>query len=376
MALKNNLALKSEQQKTQYQQALIKSSLSIAPTNLVGEYGQINSIYADNRISVSQNFNFPTVYAKQKKLLMEEWKLAQLNTTLKEAEIKKTVTETYYQLLVLKEKEKLLISSDSLYQQFISKAQLRLNKGESNILEKTTAENQQADIQLQLKQLQQEKISTELFLQYLLNSSSRIELENQPVKIAQETLVLDTGLLKDFISFKTIEQQQRISESNTRLEKSKLLPDVFVAYNNMSMKGNGADNMFYDGSKRFQSVQVGLGIPLFMQAQKAKIQAAKIQQDYNTNNAAIEKQYLQNQYLSTYLQYQQCLETINYYETEGLKNAHTIQSVANTQFSNGEINYLDWVTLTNQSIIVKSKYVDAVKDYNKSVVLLNYLTSK
>lgn len=376
MALKNNLSLKSEQHKTQYQQALIKSSLSIAPTNVVGEYGQINSIYADNRISVSQNFNFPTVYAKQKKLLIEEWKLAQLNTTLKEAEIKKTVTETYYQLLILKEKEKLLLSSDSVYQQFITKAQLRLNKGESNVLEKTTAENQRADIQLQLKQLQQEKITTELFLQYLLNSSSRINVENQPVKIAQETLVLDIGLLKDVILFKTIEQQQNISVSNTKLEKSKLLPDVFVAYNNMSMKGNGADNVLYDGSKRFQSVQVGLGIPLFMQAQKAKIQAAKIQQDYSSNTAALEKQYLQNQYLSSYMQYQKCLETINYYETDGLKNALTIQTVANTQFSNGEINYLDWVALINQSITVKSKYLDAVKEYNNSIILLNYLTSK
>lgn len=376
MALKNNLSLKSEQQKTQYQQALIKTSLSIAPTSFIGQYGQINSLYNDNLFGVSQGFSFPTVYAKHKKMLTEEWRLAQLNTVLKEAEIKKTVSETYYSLLILKEKEKLLLTSDTVYQAFITKAELRLNKGESNLLEKTTAENQRADIQLQLKQLKQEKKTSELFLQFLLNINSDLNIANQDYKVSDETVALDTLILKDHAIIKAMQQQQVVSETSTKYENSKLLPDIFVSYNNMSMKGNGADNVFYLGNKRFQSVQLGFGIPLFMQAQKAKIQAAKIQQEFTANSFESEKQYLQNQYLSAYLQYEQLLQTINYYEKQGLKNATTIQNIANSQFTNGDINYLDWVVLTNQSITVKAKYLDAVKAFNDNIFLLNYLTSK
>ena len=68
MALKNNLQIKGEKQKLDYQQKIIKTAFNIPLTTILAEYGQINSIYADNRFGVSQSFNFPTVYKKQKNL--------------------------------------------------------------------------------------------------------------------------------------------------------------------------------------------------------------------------------------------------------------------------------------------------------------------
>lgn len=376
MAIKNNLSLKSEYQKTAYQKALIKSSMAIAPTMVSGQYGQINSLYHDNLVMVSQGFNFPTVYVKQKKLLTDEWKLAQLNTVLKESELKRTVYETYYALLILKQKEQLLRSSDSVYKQFIDRADLRLKQGESNMLEKATAENHRVEIQLQLKQLQQETTSYELFLQLLVNTTSPVKIEDQSFKYIAENVVLDTNMLNDHALIKALQQQKVVSESNADHENAKLLPDIYLSYSNMSMIGNGADNVLYNSSKRFQSVQVGLGIPLFMQAQRSKIQAAKINQAYSVTMFESEKKQLQNQYVSAYIHYIQLQETISYYESQGLKSAETIQKIANSQFANGEINYLDWVVLINQSISVKAKYFDAVKSYNDNLFLLNYLTSK
>jgi cobalt-zinc-cadmium resistance protein CzcA len=49
-------------------------------------------------------------------------------------------------------------------------------------------------------------------------------------------------------------------------------------------------------------------------------------------------------------------------KTTGLKNAQLIFETANKQFSNGDINYLDWVMLTNQAINLQSNYMDAVKN--------------
>ena len=133
-ALKNNLQLKTEKQRSEYQQKLIKTATNIPLTNMFGEYGQMNSIYADNRFGVSQSFNFPTVYVKQKNLLTEEWKTAVLGVSMKEAELKKVVTQTFYMLLYLREKEKLLLKSDTIYAEFLKKTELRFAKGESNIL--------------------------------------------------------------------------------------------------------------------------------------------------------------------------------------------------------------------------------------------------
>jgi cobalt-zinc-cadmium resistance protein CzcA len=126
-ALKNNLTIKNEKLRSQYQQKLIKTSASIPQTNVSGEYGQINSYYTDNRIGISQSFNFPTVYSNQKKLLTEEWKTSVLNISLKEADTKKMVRQVFYTYLYLKEKEDLLLKNDSIYAKFLERANLRFS---------------------------------------------------------------------------------------------------------------------------------------------------------------------------------------------------------------------------------------------------------
>jgi cobalt-zinc-cadmium resistance protein CzcA len=374
-ALKNNLQLRTEKQRSEYQQKLIKTATNIPLTNVLGEYGQINSIYADNRFGVSQSFNFPTVYVKQKNLLTEEWKTAVLGVSMKEAELKKAVTQLFYMLLYLREKEKLLLKSDTIYAGFLKKTELRFAKGESNILEKTTAEMQRGNIELQLKQVQQEKESVGLQFQLLLNTQVSYKPEELNFKITNYSAA-DSNLISDHPLLKLMQQQKQISIVNTQLEKSKLLPDINVGYYNMTMRGTGSDNVIYNGSSRFQSAQVGVGIPLFFGAQKARISASKMYQHIAESNYLQQKQVIDKQYQSAYSQYQNYVKTVIYFEQTALKNATLINETANKQFVDGDINYLDWVMLTNQAINIKSNYIDAIKALNESIIQLNYLTSK
>jgi len=375
IALKNNLQLKGEKQKLEYQQKIIKTAFNIPLTNILAEYGQINSIYADNRFGVFQTFNFPTVYKKQKNILTEQWKIALLDVSLKEAEVKKAVSQTFYEIVFLQKKEALLLKSDSIYSEFLKKAEFRLKNGESNILERTTAESQRGNITLQLKQLITEKEILNLQFQLLLNTESKLAPNESSFKITTN-ITVDSNLITNHPLLKIVDQQRNVSLATLKLEKSKLLPDINLGYYNMSMRGNGADNVLYNGSSRFQSAQLGIGIPLFYGAQKAKISASKIYQNFNENNYLLQKQLLQKQFQVIYLQYKNQTEAINYYEQTALPNTKIISETANKQFVNGEINYLDWVILTNQAIAIKSNYIDAVKSYNEIVIQLNYLTSK
>src|SRR5690606_8917728 len=156
LGLRNNQNLKSEKLRSEYERAFIKTYLDIPQTSLGVGYGQINGPYNDTGFSISQNIAFPTVYKRQKDLFTEEWKLGLLNVSMTEYELSKTITQVFYSILYWQEKEKLLKSADTLYRNFYEKASLRLQKGESNILEKTMAENQRASIILQLKQVHQE----------------------------------------------------------------------------------------------------------------------------------------------------------------------------------------------------------------------------
>lgn len=374
LAVQNNATVKNENAKTAYAQMLASSAADIPKTNLSAEYGQINSAYNDSRFSISQAMAFPTVYKKQKKLLKEEWKAAVLAVSLKEFEIKKAVTQSFYHFLYLKEKEKLLLRADTLYTDFYQKAVLRLQKGESNILEKTTAETQRANISIQLRQVQQEIKITLIELQLLMNT----EKELMPVSLQwrmQGPETTDTGVTNN-PSLTLLQQQKQTAISQTAYEKSKLSPDLLLAYSNNSFTGTGADNKVYSSSHRFNSVQAGIGIPIFASGQKAKVKASRLAETIADNQYRLQIQALQTQQKKWLAIYQSNAETVRYFEDTGLKNATIILLTAGRQFSNGEINYLDFVMLANQSIAIQNNYADAVRSLNESIIELNYITTK
>lgn len=372
MATEKNNSIKNEKLRTAYAQALIKSGADIPKTTVFAEAGQINGAYNDTRFGISQTIAFPTVYKRQKLLLSQQWKTAALNTSLKELEIKKAVTQVFYTFLYFKEKEKLLQQADTLFNDFYAKASLRLQKGESNILEKTTAENQRAAIAIQLTQLQQEIQIIILELQVLLNSESTIIPFDKSIKCP---LIATSDGIENNILLRISQQQKSNAIAQTQLEKSKYLPDLTIGYFNNSFKGMGPDNNYYDQSDRFSSIQAGLAIPLFTGSQSAKIQASKVGESIAENQHEIQLQILQTQYKQLLTNYKSNTAILQYYEDSGLKNAVLIKQTANRQFSNGEINFLDFVMVINQAIDIQSNYLEAVRALNQNSIELNFITS-
>ena len=374
-ALKNNLQVKNEKLNAEYQQKLKASAVDIPQTNLTGEYGQINSFYNDTKFGISQSISFPTVYTKQKSLQNETYKSSVLNIAVKEAELKKQVSEVFYLLVYLNQKQNILLKNDSVYASFLEKANLRFAKGETNILEKTTAETQRGQIAIQLNQLKNDIEILQLQFQFLLNTTTVFTpLSESPKMIF--TAMLDTSVISKHPTLLVLQQQKEISSVKIQLEKSKLLPNLNMGYYNMSMKGTGADNIFYNTSTRFNSIQFGLDVPLFFGLQKAKINSSKTLQLISENNFQIGLRTLNAEYQKAFKQYQTQLQTVKYFEETALKNANTITKTANQQFANGGINYLEWTILINNAVNIQSNYTDAVKELNQSIIQLNFLTSK
>jgi cobalt-zinc-cadmium resistance protein CzcA len=374
-ALKNNLQVKNEKLNSEYQKKLKAAAVDIPQTNLIGEYGQINSFYNDTKFGISQSISFPTVYAKQKSLQNETYKSSVLNIAVKEAELKRQVSEVFYLLVYLQQKQSILLQNDSVYASFLEKANLRFDKGETNVLEKTTAETQRGQIAIQLNQLKNDIEILQLQFQLLLNTTSVFtpSTENPKMIFAAS---LDTSAISKHPTIQVLQQEKNVSLVNTQLQKSKLFPDLHIAYNNTSFQGLGADNVFYTKSDRFSSVQFGVGVPLFFGSQKAKINSAKTLELISENNFQIGLQTLKTEYEMAYKKYETQLAIVKYFEDTALQNANTITKTANQQFANGDINYLEWTMLINNAISIQSNYTDAVKNLNQSIIQLNFLTSK
>jgi cobalt-zinc-cadmium resistance protein CzcA len=374
-ALKNNLSVKNEKLKASYQQMLVATATSIAPTSIIAEYGQTNSFYADSKLSISQQFSLPVVYKKHKALFEQEAKNSFLNIAVKETILKKQVEQSFYHLVYLKSKLQLLSYIDTLYSSFQKKAALRLQAGESNILEKATADNQLGFIKTQIDEVNADIKIGEIQFQFLLNSNTEFVIDTKDNKI-DLIMSRDSQNLINHPMMQQIQQLQLVAEAAVKVEQSKLLPELIAGVNNTSIKGTGADDKVYSSGYRFTSVQAGVAIPIFSKAQKAKVEAAKFNTKIVANNYQVESLNFQSEYQAAFLSYKKYQQTVAYFEDNSLKTALQITTTANQQFASGTINYLEWVQLINHSINTQNDYIEAVRNLNESIIQIHFFTTK
>jgi cobalt-zinc-cadmium resistance protein CzcA len=346
--------------------------VNIPQTTVSSEFGQINSAYYDTKFGISQGLDFPLVYVRQKQYATEEYKKSLFQVKLKEQELNREVRFVFYELVYLQQKLKLLQASDSGFVAFAQKAGFRFKAGESNVVEKAAAENQHIQIAVQRLALENDMLTVQAKLNALLHTNQQYQAVWEDNAISMPSIT-DTTLLSNHSALLVLNQQQLMQQKLVQLEKSKLFPELFLGYANTSIRGTGADNVTYNSAFRFHTGQIGIGIPLFFGAQSARIKSAKILTNIAENNLQQKRWQLQLDYARLMAQFNTSKEQLNYFEQTALRNAETIAGSATKQFVNGEINYLEWVMLTNQTIAIRSQYLDAQKSYYETIIQLNYL---
>ena len=374
-AFKNNLNIKSGTLRIDYQNKMQKSAVIIDPLNISAEIGQMNSFYVDNKFSVSQTIRLPKFYNAQKTVLMEEYKNSLLHLDLQKWQLKKEISLVYNELNYFDGKKKLLKKADSIFTQYFNRADLRLKKGESNLLEKATAENLRSQAEMQLKSLEKDREISIQKLSFLINDGTFYQNENAKYGILNLEN-LNAEYAGNPLVLKQLEQEKNIQNAKLQTEKAKLSPSLNLGVNSMTMKGNGADEKYYNGTHRFQSGFVGVGIPVFNSAQKSVIEAQKVNQLIAENNYQLGLINLKNQYLQNLRQFQKLNDEISYYQKTGLQNSESILKTANNQYFNGEINYLEWTLLVTQAFEIQNKYIDRLKETNDKIIEINSLKSE
>lgn len=358
----------------QYYSALKTAGVDVPKTQFTTELGQINSNSFDNRFSLQQSFAMPAVYNRQRSVLEQEFQSAQLQTTLQQSQIVKLVKQAYLQLQLIDSKEKLLQRTDSIFSRYQQMAQLRFDKGETNLLEKTSLDNQVQQVRMQLQMLSADKKMMQAEMAVLLDSSVTVQVTDV---LNDASILFDSSTLSKHPFLNYYEQQQKIATAQTQFEKAKLQPEWLIGYSNQSIIGyqmsKDGTETYYDGGKRFSTVQLGLGIPIFNKTQKARIKAAEQKETIAHASTEFAMQQLnlnlQHQW-NEYIKYQ---NVVQYYKSSALQQSDVIIKTANLNYKNGEINYIEWGTLISNAINLQNQYIDALKSLNASRIELEYL---
>lgn len=376
-AVKNNYRLKAAAAEVSYYRQLRRSGTDIDKTNVVLEYGKFNSAANDNRFAFSQTIQFPTVYVHQNAINRANIALSEAGRQQKEIEIKTSVRQIFYELLILEQKILLLKEADSIYHGFVAKSRLRFNAGDIDVAEITTVENQQLQINNQLQSL----ISDQIIILNLFKA-----VINSPVGVAPaaDSIIYNLSLNAEYTDLNqspVLKEQRelvRLSDLQEKLEKDKLFPSLNAGYNNLSIIGwqaTGAGTERYYGSKdRFSYVTVGLGVPLFYGAQRSKINATEKLQLQRKEEMNATQQQLQTSLENAMRTYLQRRKSVHTYQNKMLPNTSVVIHTADKKLSAGEIGYLEWTMLINSAIQVRSEYFNIVQQMNEAAFEVESIT--
>jgi len=379
-ALKNNLEIQSQQLNVQSSVSLKNSVFELPKTNVNLQYGQYNSINQDVAFQINQSIPFPTYYSAKSNLYKAELQGSQFQQQATANEMKAQVQYWFYQLQYLLNAKKQLQSLDSLYNDFVSASALRYKTGETNLLEKTTAETKRGQLSLLLKQNETEYATAYNSLKTLMNISEEFTIDNsgnfQPLVISNS---LDTSMIANNAALKVLYQQAVIAEQNKKVETASTLPDFNVGYFNQSLIGtqtvNGAD-VYFDQSKRFQGLNVGISVPLTFFSNVSKIKSLDYKTQALQKEADNGKLILQTQLQNAFQQYNQNLSQYNYYKSTALPNAEIIISTAKVGFKSGDIGYIEYLQALQTATDVQLNYLQSINQINQSIININFIINK
>lgn len=378
-ALKSNAGLRAAGYEVDYSKALKRTSSDIGKTNVSLMHGQYNSLNTDNNITINQSIPFPTVFSSQAKLNQALVKGSELKQQVTRNELISQVKSAYYHWQYLQATQQLLNSQDSIYTAFLKAAELRLKTGESNLLEKTTAETRLMEVKNLLAQNASEILMAQSQLQALVNAKNAVSLSKEPLTKLEPMLPADSAASDQNPALAYLKQQIEVSNRQRKLEAAKVLPDFNVGYFSQSLIGyqnvNGNDQ-YFDASKRFTGFQVGISIPLWFVPQTAKVKAAGINMEVVQSNYEQYQLNVQAHYRQATQEFIKNRNAISYYETGALPHATLLIKQADTAFKSGEIGYVEYLQALRNALSIKENYLQALNQYNQSVITLEFLTGK
>lgn len=378
-ATANNPGLKAVALQTRQEEALKGGSWNLPKTSFSLTYGQYNSIYTnDNQFNISQSMAFPTVYIHQKKLAKARIAASEGKHLETQNELVQQVKATWYALWMEKEKQRVLQEQDSLFQEFVKAATLRYQTGESNLLEKTMAVSQGAEVKVKLQQNLSNMEILQIRLQTLLNTHSPVEMKADSLQARESTALLARQSVAENPTLAWFAQQKEVAAQEKAVEKSKMLPEITVGYFNQSLNGPNQDlegnPVVFTSRNRFTGFQAGVAIPLFAaKSNLASIRAAEFKKQESEAQQQAIRLSLEGQLRSLTQQYEKYRSSLAYYKQNALPQATLLLKQAQKGFKSGNIDYVEYLQGLTQALTVRMNYLDILNEYNQTLIQTEFI---
>ncbi|MVM30342.1 CusA/CzcA family heavy metal efflux RND transporter [Spirosoma sp. HMF4905] len=337
-------------------QSLQKTAWDIPRTTVDYQRGQIQSYPIDHSLTVMQSMAMPSVYGAQKRLYQAQQGVAERQVAVGRTELVRQIRLAFYKLRVDYERVKLLQAQDSLYRRAAHAAAVRYRTGATNQLETVTAETRQRDILNRLAVLQTDISIGRQTLAILLQQTELVSIDTTgslKTGAPQTPSTLDANP-----HLAVLRQQIEATRRQVDLEKQRFWPDFRVGYLSQSIERQGGFGVY----------QIGLSLPLITAPLRARLDIARLQGQIADRQLNYQQHRLKGELSIREQQYAQSLSTLAYYENSALPQANLILRTAERSYLSGDIEYLEFVQSTTQAWQIREQYLDAITQYNQSLI--------
>lgn len=371
LAMHQNLSVRASQQQVERARTLQATAWDLDKTELSLSQDPTTGGSTDNAISISQSIDFPTVYVARRRQLKAETQAEEQKANMVKSGLEADVAAAYYQLVYEQQRIRNLKHQHEVLFAYHEQMRKRWEAGEIRQLEALAAEQPLRENQLEVNQAESEAEVARLQLMLLMGT-------DEPVIIADDSLFAIDFVMPHYHYQQTPEGQYaqslvKVAERSVSVAKGGYAPSLSLALRNQlvisSWNPYHLDRSRF-GEGNFMGFEVGVGIPLFYGATKARVKAAKMERQQAAMEMEQQQSRRQTDYLSAVSRCNVARRRLEYFGEEGLHQADEMVRLAAVEYGQGEITYIEYVNALRGHIDVLQKHAEAVNNYNQSVIAL------
>ena len=371
IGLTNNYGIKAAEKSVERAKVMQGSAWDLDKTELSLAQDPTSGGSPDNALSLTQQMDFPTVYVAKEKLLKAETQLERGKVEVTRQQLSTDIASLYYQLVYKQELIDILQEQDSVIGRLCSIAAKRHEAGEARKLERLTMERKQMDNRQELLQAKNDFATLQKQMMALMNIAETV----LPAESKLEALNLD---FSGFNFSNTVEGQLaqdkiEVADKAVTLAKNGYAPSLSVSLRNQlvisSWNPYSQDRSKFTGGN-FMGFEVGIGVPLFFGATKAKVKAAKRDREIADLEMRQGEAQRHQEYDVLLNKLSVARQKMDYYNGDGSRLVNEMVRLAETEYENGEITYLDFANVLEESVSHSMKRASAINDYNQVVISL------
>lgn len=363
IALRTHPQIQLSQQEIEQQKASKRGSVDLENLS-VGIEAPYDKKF---EVALQQNFQNPFIYLQQYKLGKQNVLLSKQNQQVTKWQLIRDVRTVYLDLQFAEVRVKQFSFQDSIFKILFNASERRYTAGEAGLLEKVSAETKSKEIENIYNQAKAGLRNAQLQLLLITGlKADNIHPKEIITKMTTDIPVdirIDSAEVSQSPLLKYYQQSTLVNKQNLKLQRSKLLPGFSVGYLNQV----GPEQ---PSSYRFR---YGITLPLWFWTYSSQIKVAKYQYEMAQSQYSIAQKKYSSEFTQALNDFNKFSGSLHYYEQTGLKQAEIIINTAMRSYSAGELSYIVYMQSLNQAFEIKLNYLETTKNYNQSIIELNYL---